>query len=49
MKITRQHTFWIVILAIIAGVVLFIVRARVAAAMPDTQSDGRVAKVRLHL
>ena len=30
MKLTRQHKLWIVILAILAGIVLFIVRAKVA-------------------
>ena len=35
MRITRKHTLWIVIVAILAGIVLFMLRARVAGAMPS--------------
>ena len=36
MRITRKHTLWIVILAILAGIVLFMMRAKVAGATPTS-------------
>jgi hypothetical protein len=43
MKITRQHTLWIVILAILAGIALFIVRARVVGyELPQAFSDRQI-------